>query len=209
MVGVFVKICGIRSSRSLDAAVSAGADAVGFVIGVPASPRNLSIEDARRLRDELPSSVKSVLVMVPETQEEVLQTIEDVQADMVQLHGDDIDTTEIPTPVIRGVNHKTSITEARQLANRSDFLLLDTYKKDMHGGTGILQNLQHSKSFIEQIAPHPVILAGGLRPENVVEAIKLTKPYGVDVSTGVETSPGIKDTKKITEFIEAVRRMEN
>lgn len=204
-MGVFVKICGISSSSSLNAAVSAGADAVGFIVGVPSSPRNMRIEDARKLRNELPSNVKSVLVMVPQNLQEVLQTIDIIQPDMVQLHGVDLNTTEITVPIIRGVNHKTSITDARRIASKCDFFLLDSYKEGVHGGTGNLQDLHHSKEFIEKVAPHPVILAGGLRPENVVEAIKLTKPYGVDVSTGVETSPGVKDPDKITEFVEAVR----
>ena len=205
-MGVFVKICGICSDRSLEASVSAGADAVGFIVRVPMSPRNLRIEEAKKLRDKLPYNVKSVLVMVPKTQKEVLQTIEAIQPDMVQLHGDNIDTTKIQVPVIRGVNQRISIKDARQLTSKCDFLLLDTYKKNMYGGTGKLQDPYYSKSFIEQVAPHPVILAGGLRPENVVELVKLTNPFGVDVSTGVETSPGVKDPEKIIEFIEAVKR---
>jgi phosphoribosylanthranilate isomerase len=206
-VGVFVKICGICSDRALEASVSAGADAVGFIVEVPLSPRNLSIEKAKKLRDKLPCHVKSVLVMVPETQKEILQTIEAIQPDMVQLHGENIDTTEVPVPVIRGVNQKISIKDARQLTSKCDFLLLDTYKKNIYGGTGKLQDPYHSKSFIEQIAPHPVILAGGLRPENVAKIVELTNPFGVDVSTGVETSPGVKDPEKIIEFIEAVKTM--
>ncbi|MFC1802826.1 phosphoribosylanthranilate isomerase [Thermoproteota archaeon] len=202
---VFVKICGIKSRAALDAAVSAGADAVGFVVGVPSSQRNLSLDKARELRVSIPGNVSPVLVMVPKTLHDVLQAVEYINPDMVQLHDVRFDTIEISTPIIRGVNNRTPIEEAHLIAKKCDSLLLDSYKEGTHGGTGTPQDLAYSKYFIEQLTPHPVILAGGMRPDNVANAIQIANPYGVDASSGVESSPGVKDPEKIRAFVEAAK----
>ncbi len=205
---VFVKICGIKTNDVLETTISAGADAVGFVVGVPSSPRNISLEGARKLRVYVPSHVKTVLVMVPETLNDVLQAVETVQPDYVQLHGHNFNTPGVPVPIIKGVNNRTHIKTTDLPLRNGDLLLLDAYKEGMHGGTGIFQDLTFSKNFIEQVSPQPVIIAGGLNPVNVADAIRVAKPYGVDVSSGVENKPGVKDAEKIRAFVKAAKNTE-
>ncbi|MFH1180332.1 MAG: phosphoribosylanthranilate isomerase [Candidatus Bathyarchaeota archaeon] len=203
---MFVKICGIKSRQALEAAVSGGADAVGFVVGIPSSPRNLTLDEARDLRQEAPDEVKTVLVMVPQSLDEVIHVINYVNPDLVQLHGVEFDASRISVPVIRGVTNKTPHEEVQRIASNCDIILLDSHKEGVHGGTGFPLNLDYSKNFIERIKPHPVILAGGMRPDTVEEATCFARPFGVDVSSGVESSPGVKDPKKIRAFIAAAKR---
>ena len=203
----FVKICGINSNKSLEAVVSAGADAVGLVIGVPRSPRNISLLQAKELRRRVQSSVKSILVMVPRDLDTVIHAIKYVKPDMVQLHNIDFNTSNLDVPVIRAINNRTGLEKSQRIASECDLLLLDSYHKDKYGGTGKSQDLDCAERVIKQLAPHPVILAGGLNPGNVSEAIRRTNPYGVDVSSGVEKSPGGKDAEKIRAFVEAARNI--
>jgi len=201
----FVKICGITSVQALDAVISTEADAIGFVIGVPDSPRNLSLYKARELRKRVPDGVKSIIVMVPDSLKEVLDAIHYIEPDMIQLHNSNFDTSPIEIPIIKSLNQRTCLFEARQLASTCDLLLLDSYHDKLYGGTGQLQDLRYSKIIIQRLKPQQVILAGGLTPGNVSEVIKHTEPYGVDVSSGVESSPGIKDAKKICDFVKKVK----
>lgn len=203
---VFVKICGIKSFQGLDAAASGGADAVGFVVGVPSSPRNITLDEARRLRREAPSSVKSVLVMAPYSISDVIHAVEHVKPDLVQLHGVGLEASRIPVPVIMGVTNRTPQEEVKEIASNCDFILLDSYKSGAHGGTGLPQDLDYSRIFVERTSPHPVILAGGMRPGTVADVIRAARPFGVDVSSGVERSPGVKDPEKIRAFIAAAKR---
>ena len=202
---VFVKICGIKSRQALEATASGGADAVGFVVRVPSSPRNLTLDEARDLRLEVPSGVKTVLVMVPGSLYDVIQAIEYVQPDLVQLHGVGFDASKIPLPVIRGVTNRTPHEETQRIASNCDIILLDSHKEGTQGGTGLPMDLEYSKIFIKRTSPRPVILAGGMRPDTVAEVIRVAKPFGVDVSSGVESSPGVKDPEKIRAFIAAAK----
>ncbi len=202
---MFVKICGIKSRQALEAAASGGADAVGFVVGVPSSPRNLTLDEARNLRMEASNEVKTVLVMVPQSLDEVVHAVQYVKPDLVQLHGVEFDASKISVPVIRGVTNRTPHEEVQRIASNCDIILLDSHKEGAHGGTGFPQNLDYSKIFIERTSPHPVILAGGMRPNTVAKAINVARPYGVDVSSGVECSPGVKDPEKIRAFIAAAK----
>ena len=203
---MFVKICGIKSNQALEAAVSGGADAVGFVAGVPSSPRNLTLDEARSLRQEVPYDVKTVLVMVPQSLNELVYAVKYVNPDLVQLHGVDFDFSRIPVPIIKGVTTRTPHEEVQRITSSCEIILLDSYKEGFKGGTGVPLNLEYSKIFIERMSPHPVILAGGMRPDTVWEAIRFARPFGVDVSSGVESSPGVKDIKKIRDFIAAVKQ---
>lgn len=200
---IFVKICGFKTVDSLEAAVESGVDAVGFVTGVPSSPRNLRLDEVKELISLVPSDVKSVLVMAPNSVEQVRQAVDYIRPDMVQVHG--LDAVGVGIPLILGVNNGADIRAAKSLSKHCDLLLLDSYKEGVHGGTGIQQDLSFSKNFIEQLVPQPVILAGGLTHTNVAHAIKTTQPYGVDVSSGVERSPGEKDPELIRAFIEAAK----
>lgn len=203
-----MKICGINTLESLKAVLSTEANAVGFVTGVPESPRNISLKKALKLRRKVPKKVKTVLVMVPSSLQEVNHAVKNIQPNLIQLHGISFDTSMIGIPVIRAVNNKTRLKRAMKTANSCEYLLLDSYHKKLHGGTGITQDLLFAKKFIKKLYPSPVILAGGLNPSNVSEAIQLTNAYGVDVSSGVESIPGVKDTCKIRDFVKEAKKME-
>ena len=211
---VRVKICGITREDDLNMASDLGADAVGFVVGVPSSPRNLLLGRAEELVGQVPVFMKSVLVTVPDGADELVEACEIVRPDAVQIHGDavtDLRHLRIRLPgtaLIKGLRAgPEGITRARS-AGSFDAILMDSLVPGKHGGTGIVHNWDVSSSIREAIHPRRLILAGGLNSENVAEAIKTVRPYAVDVSTGVESSPGVKDPGKIEFFIKQVREME-
>jgi len=198
-----VKICGIRTVEAARAAAEAGADAVGFVFWSK-SRRFIRPDEAARISRVLPPFVVRVGVFVderPEVMEEIAQT---VGLDAVQLHGDE--PPEVWGVLRRRVIKAIRVRDPSSLAQAAQYtvsaILLDTYVPDTYGGTG--------KPFDWSLAREvrgwgrPVILSGGLTPENVREAIEQVRPYGVDVSSGVETE-GEKDPQKIRAFVQAVR----
>jgi phosphoribosylanthranilate isomerase len=197
---VHVKICGITSLEDAQAAVEAGVDALGFVF-YPPSPRYVTPERAEQIIRGLPPFVTTVglFVDVP------LDTVNDIAArgglDRIQLHGRE--TPEFCRQVRRPVIKAFRIKNAESLAPLPRYAvsayLLDAYVEGaLPGGTGA----SFSWQLAAQAKPYgPVILAGGLTPENVTAAIEQIHPYGVDVSTGVERAPGIKDHHKVREFL--------
>ena len=214
MKGVRVKICGITRKEDLYAASEAGADAVGFVVGVSSSPRNLSFAEAERLIRKVPPFVKSVLVTVLRKIEDLAE-YEKLNPDVIQIHGENFQ-------ILGAVRHKLpnmmllkaiNATSARNLnivskaAKMFDGVLLDSFVEGLYGGTGTIHDWDLSKRVRQLIHPKPLILAGGLTSENVAEAVRIVKPYGVDVSTGVEQQPGIKSNKKIVEFIKKAKEV--
>jgi len=213
---VRVKICGITSEKDLTATVTAGADAVGFVVNVPSSPRNLTVDKARKLIRTTPIFVESVAVTVPGNIDSLIKIYEELKPKAIQVHGENVlNFSQIPktilnTHLIRAISAKSDsvIKTASEASNSFDAILLDTYANGKNGGTGTIHNWEISKQVRQAISPKPLILAGGLNPQNVGRAIQMVQPYAVDVSTGVESSPGIKDPKKVSEFIESVRRTE-
>ncbi len=210
---VKVKICGITREEDLKMVLDLGADAVGFGVGVPLSPRNISLEKAEKLIKLVSIFVKSVLVMVPLNTDEILKACRKLRPDAVQIHGEKVfDVSalreKLPNMVfIRAVNaNSIDALEAALEASKSfDAVLLDSLTQGRHGGTGIVHDWNLSKRVNQVIHPKPLILAGGLKPENVKDAICKVKPYAVDVSTGVESSPGIKDPEKVSAFIEEAK----
>jgi len=208
MNAVRVKICGITRKEDLDAAVAAGADAVGFVVGVASSPRNIALEKAEKLIRQVPPFVKSVLVTVPRGIDE-FEMYEKLNPDAIQIHGEKLHTAasvrlKIPNTLLIGaVNAKgaNALDVVSKAAKIFDAVLLDSFANGRYGGTGIVHDWELSKRVKQAIHPKPLILAGGLTPENVAEAVRTVRPYAVDVSSGVELQPGIKDHKKIIEFI--------
>jgi len=206
---VRVKICGITREEDLAVAVAAGTDDVGFVVGVPSSPRNLSLKEAEKLIRLVPISVKSVLVTVLTSIDELLRTYEKLIPDAIQIHGESLPDASVlrgklpNTLLIRGINENPlNVLEVASEASKSfDAILLDSSASGRYGGTGIVHDWDLSKRVKQVIHPKPLILAGGLNPENVKDAIRTVQPYGVDVSTGVESRPGIKDSEKIRTFI--------
>ena len=210
---VKVKICGITRKEDLDAAVEAGADAVGFVVGVSSSSRNLSLTEAARLIRQVPPFVASVLVTVPRSIGD-FAVYEKLNPDIIQVHGEDLDTAEsvrlkLPnTQLIWAVNAQlvSHLDAVSRATNLFDAILIDSFADGRYGGTGVVHNWELSRRIKQAIQPKPLILAGGLNPENVAEAVCTVEPYAVDVSSGVERQPGIKSHKKIVEFIKNAKR---
>jgi phosphoribosylanthranilate isomerase len=201
-----VKICGITRKEDLDAAAAAGADAVGFVVGVASSPRNLALNEAERLISQVPPFVTSVLVTVPNGLEEFARTCEKLNPDAVQIHGDLVGVVreQLPNKLLIGAvkaNPQDAVDNAAKVAEMFDAVLLDSFVHGKHGGTGVIHDWNVSQQVKCAVHPKPLILAGGLNPENVADAVRAVEPYAVDVSSGVEQQPGIKDHKKIVEFI--------
>lgn len=213
MNGIRVKICSLTRKEDLRVAIAAGADAVGFVVGVPSSPRNISLEKAKKLIQLVPIFVKSVLVTVPKNLED-LKTYAELRPDALQIHGENLSTSFfqekcLSTQIIRGINvNSINTLEAALKASKIfDAILLDSSDENRYGGTGIMHNWKLSAQVKHIIHPKPLILAGGLTPENVQEAIRSVQPYAVDVSSGVESQPGIKSPQKITKFIENAKEV--
>jgi phosphoribosylanthranilate isomerase len=208
MNAVRVKICGITRKEDLDAAAAAGADAVGFVVDVASSPRNLLLNEAEKLIRQVPPFVKSVLVTVPRSIDE-FETYEKLNPDAIQIHGENLHAAasvrlKIPNSLLIGAvnaNLANVLDVVSRASKLFDAVLLDSFVNGKYGGTGIVHDWELSKRVKQAIYPKPLILAGGLTPENVAEAVRIVEPYAVDVSSGVELQPGIKDHKKLIEFI--------
>jgi len=212
---VRVKICGLTREEDLAVAVAAGADAVGFIVGVPSSPRNLTLERAEMLLSQVPIFVDSVVVMAPKSIKQLVEVCEGLKPTAIQIHGkEQLDSSEIrekikDTRLIKTVYvtedalNETAIEDSKMF----DALLLDSFSKGQYGGTGKVHDWTLSRQIKEAVAPVPVILAGGLKPENVKEAILTVQPYAVDVASGVELSPGVKDHEKVRAFVENAKKI--
>lgn len=197
---VHVKICGITSLEDAQAAVDAGADALGFVF-YPPSPRYVTPEQAGQIIQTLPPFVTTVGLFVDVALDAINGLAARCGLDRVQLHGRE--TPEFCRQVTRPVIKAIRIKNAASLTPVPDYkvaaYLLDAYVEGaLPGGTGA----SFSWELAAQVKPYgPVILAGGLTPENIEVAVAQIRPYGVDVSTGVERAPGIKDHQKVRQFI--------
>jgi phosphoribosylanthranilate isomerase len=199
-----IKICGIREAGDARVAAEAGADAIGLVF-YAASPRYLTPDNAARIAAGLPPFVMAVGLFVNPTESEVRGILGEVPLDLLQFHGDE--TAEFcerfGRPYIRVVRMEagTDLVEYAHRFSRARALLLDAHVPGQAGGTG--------KTFdwadIPRNLPIPVILSGGLTPSNVGRAVREVRPWAVDVSSGVEASRGVKDPRKIVEFIRSVR----
>lgn len=199
-----IKICGITRIEDAHAAVAAGVDAIGLVFS-PRSPRYLEIERARAIVDQLPPLVTVVGVFVNQTIEVVRETADRVRLHLLQLHGDEspAQCRRYGRSYIKAVRMHDDVdlsAIAREFADCRG-LLLDTYKPGIEGGTGET----FSWNRIPAAMTKPVLLAGGLDPANVGEAIEQVRPFAIDVSSGVEKSKGVKDARKIERLVKAVR----
>lgn len=211
MSRVRVKVCGITSAADAHLAAAAGADAVGFVFA--ASPRQISPEEARAIRRSLPPFVSAIGVFVNESPERVVAIAREVGLSAVQLHGDET-SAEVAAvarfvPVIKAlrVRDRASVMAAAAYPDAHGYLF-DAYAPGAYGGTGTRFNWDLLAPESGLSPPRPWVLAGGLTPENVEEAIRRCRPYAVDVSSGVEASPGRKAPEKVREFIQRVRRVD-
>ncbi len=198
-----VKICGITNTGDAIVAVNAGVDALGLVF-YPPSPRNVSLEQAQFIVSKLPAFVTTTALFVNPEVEFVKQVIVAVKIDLLQFHGDETPEfcQQFNRPYIKAIRmqKETDLVALSKAYIASQGLLLDTYKKSVAGGTGETFNWDWLAKFTGQLAT-PIILAGGLTPENIVRAVATVKPWAVDVSSGVEISPGKKDTQKVLSLI--------
>lgn len=210
---VKVKICGITQEDDLEMAVQAGADALGFVVNVADSPRNLPLEKARDLIDKLPNNVDSVAVTVFSQLQEIEQIYQKLSPSFIQLHGLPLGLNcreKLPNlKLVVAVNATSpnAVEESIPHLEFADALLVDTRGVGGLGGTGRTHDWNLSRRIRDAIYPVPMILAGGLTPENVDRATIAVRPYGVDVSTGVESRPGIKDPVKTAEFVRKAKEV--
>lgn len=199
-----VKICGFTRSEDALTAGRLGADAIGLVF-YPRSPRHVTIEQARAIVGVLPPFVTVVGLFVDEEPERVREVIRQVRIDLLQFHGDEgpVYCQTFGRPYLKAIRMRpgTDLLKVATEYQTAMGLLLDAEDPQAKGGTG--------KSFdwalIPPDCPLPVILAGGLRPDNVAEALRQVKPYALDVSSGVEAAKGIKDAEKMAAFLEEVR----
>lgn len=202
---VRVKICGITCVEDALHAAACGADALGLVF-YRKSPRWVSPEQARQIAAALPPFITTVGLFVNEQPEVIARTAEDCGLDVIQLHGDEPPGACSFPP--RRVVKALRVKDAASLIGAEEYpvsaLLLDAWVAGAYGGTGETFNW---KLAAEAAARGPVILAGGLNPQNVAAAVTAVRPYGVDVSSGVEAAPGRKDPQKVAAFIRNAKQV--
>jgi phosphoribosylanthranilate isomerase len=203
-----IKICGITSVEDALAAARLGADAIGLVF-YPPSPRYVEVEQAAEIAAALPPFVTTVALFVNADEQTIADVVSRVRIDLIQFHGNECkDYCGLhQRPYIKAVRMSDDVDLDKQLNDFSQArgLLLDTYKAGVPGGTGEQFNWDRVPAHLTD----KIILAGGLTPENVKDAVVQVHPYAVDVSGGVESAPGKKDTEKMARFIEAVRSQES
>lgn len=202
---MIVKICGITRAEDARLAASLGATAIGFVFW-PSSPRAISPLRARAIVDALPASVTTVGVFVNAGRDEIEGAADEANLQAVQLHGDE--TPDLARSLSRRVIK--AITLAGDIDERVNewlgtMLLLDAHDAAKRGGTGRVIDWDRAAAIARA---HDIILAGGLGPANVADAVARVRPAGIDVSSGVESSPGIKDPGKLRALFDALAGVE-
>jgi phosphoribosylanthranilate isomerase len=215
-MALLVKICGLTTPAALDVALDAGADLVGFVF-FPPSPRHVGFEAARALGERVRGRAQKVALSVDADDEFLAATIEALKPDMLQLHGREspdrvvVVRTRFGLPVMKAlpIAERADLSPVRLYAHVADRLLFDARaprEATRPGGLG----QSFDWRLLENLATElPFMLSGGLDPDNVAEALRITRASSVDVSSGVERAPGIKDPDKIRAFIRAVRQAAN
>jgi phosphoribosylanthranilate isomerase len=202
-----VKICGITNALDAQVAVSAGADALGFIFYTK-SPRFVQPMVAKHIISELPPFVLPIGVFVNEEPKRVRDIMEECGLALAQLHGDETPAycESLERPILRGIRLRDrgsflAMAEYKGRAGVRGFVV-DAFSESAYGGTGKITDWNLAS---EAAKAAPILLAGGLLPGNVQEAIQKVKPYGVDVSSGVEASPGKKDPTKVKAFVHAAK----
>lgn len=208
-----VKVCGHTREDDVAASVERGVDAVGVISSVPVdSPRAVDAERAAELLEGVPPFVTGVLVTMPETIEEAIDLVERVQPAVLQIHGPfspgNLETVReaISRPVIKSVDAADPVN-AREYDAIADALLVDSTDASGAGGTGRTHDWERTADLVADLNS-PVVLAGGLTPENVASAIDLTDVFGVDVASGVESEGGLKDHDAVGRFVRRAKGRE-
>jgi phosphoribosylanthranilate isomerase len=208
-----VKICGLTREEDVDAVADAGAHAIGFISGFPSSPRNLSIERAASLMSRLPLFANPVLVTTGDVLVQNSDAIKRMAPKTIQLYGNSFSAETIRNAfharLIRtysvgreGEENSDAVSKSKDIVRGYDALLVDTKVQGREGGgTGLTSDWAVCAAIRKGVAPLPFILSGGLRPENVEAAIAAVSPFCVDVSSGVESAPGVKDSSKVKALI--------
>jgi len=198
-----IKICGITNTTDALASAELGADALGFIF-YRESKRYIDPEIAKSIVSSLPPFITTVGVFVNQPLDELLAIKDKVGIDAAQLHGDETPEfcSSVPLKVIKAIRVKADLDEQGVAQYPVQAILFDTYSDVEYGGTGKSFNWEIIKGISNA---GKIILSGGLSPDNVVEAIRTVRPYAVDVSSGVEATPGKKDHMKLRKFIEAVK----
>jgi len=196
-----IKICGICDLESAKTAVEAGADMIGFHFCD--SDRRVSPDDARDILEELPVRTSVVGVFIDEQPAEVRRIAEYLDLDLVQLHGSEAPGFQAGRPVMKVLKVRDGVV--RGADDWPDPIMLDSWSADQRGGTGQTWDWEVARPLLRT---RSVFIAGGLQPGNVGKVVSQLKPYGVDVSSGVEARVRVKDAEKVRAFIRAVRLAE-
>ncbi|MDY7010635.1 MAG: phosphoribosylanthranilate isomerase [Planctomycetota bacterium] len=212
-----IKICGLRSPERAAEIAKMGADAIGLVFAE--SPRRVTPAQARMVTDALPPAVAAVGVFVDTDAETINRIVAEASLTMAQLHGDEPPeiVTDLTVPVIKAfrvrdagwIDEVSAWLDGVQSLEHVAAVLLDAYVPGVAGGTGERFNwdwVTEAREAGRLEAIPPLILSGGLDTENVAEAIRIVQPWMVDVSSGVESAPGVKDLSKVEAFIRAARQ---
>lgn len=202
-----VKICGLTRPEDAQTAARLGADAIGLVF-YEKSPRNVSLEQAQQICIALPAFVTKVALFLDPDTLLVTRVLDALDIDLIQFHGNESAEfcASFNRPYIKalGMAGRHDLTEQADIYRDACGLLLDSHVMGAAGGTG--------EAFDWKIIPeslrHSIILAGGLKPENVAEAIRKVRPFAVDLSSGVEAEPGIKDATRMAQLINEVKRVD-
>lgn len=199
---MLVKICGITRPQDAQAAVDLGASAIGFIFW-PKSPRYIEPAAARAIAASLPAFVTAVGVFVNEPVPRINEVARETGLGAVQLHGDEApaDLAGLERPVVKAISRIEETTAGRWPARVR--LLVDADDPVRRGGTGARADWNAAAALARQ---RPIVLAGGITPENVADALHAVRPFGIDVSSGVEAAPGIKDAARLQALFDALRR---
>ena len=204
-----IKICGITSPEDAHLAVAAGADAIGLVFFAP-SPRNVAIARALEIARGVPPLVSRVALFVNPEPQFVRSVLAAVPIELLQFHGDEPAAfcRSFARPYLKVVRVRPGLDLVKYLADYDDAQgwLLDTYRSDRYGGTGDRFDWAAIPATLTGPDARPLVLSGGLDPANAAHAVRAVRPWAVDVSSGVERAPGIKDAVKVREFVAAVRK---
>ena len=199
------KICGITHLADAQCAANHGASAIGFIF-YNKSPRYISTEQAKDISDQLPIDITRIGVFVNHDKTLIDEAIQTVPLSMIQLHGDESPEfcSQFDVPVIKAFRVKD--TESLSVINdyKVDAFLLDTFCKDHYGGTGKIFDWSIQKAETET----PIILSGGLNPDNILDAIASMNPAAVDINSGIESIPGVKDHSKMINLFNRIKNME-
>ncbi|MCM8832623.1 MAG: phosphoribosylanthranilate isomerase [Candidatus Omnitrophica bacterium] len=210
---VEIKICGFKRKKDIVDAISVGIKWIGLNF-YEKSPRYIELNEAKKLIEDLSNEVRKIGVFVNPDEKKLYETVKKIKLDGIQLHGNEpfslidrfkkIIREKIVIKEIR-VKTKQEVLKKIKYYRMADFFLLDSYVEKKIGGTGIL--IDESKIEKNKLPFNKIFIAGGITPENVKDIIKKYKPFGIDIASGVEIAPGIKDIEKIKKLIEEVKNV--